>query len=124
MPKCSICDLDYKEIISDRCVFCNIINENNKSDVFNIVIGETELSQKEIINISYEFFKINNRIPYPNEIDPNVVILKTNPYTYRKENKQCKIFFTNCIDYNKIKTPKFPMKFNPQPLNLKYHLFN
>ena len=39
-------------------------------------------------------------------------------------NKSCKIFFTNCIDYNKIKTPKFPLRFNPQQLNLKYNLIN
>lgn len=130
MSQCSICHLDYKEIVSDKCVFCNIVENNIKNDVFNIVIGATELKQIDIINKTYEFFKKNNRIPYPNEIDPNVVIIKCNPYVYRKENKQIKqikqikIFFTNCVDYNKIKTPKFPLKFNPQTLNLKYNLFN
>jgi len=124
MNTCTMCRLDYKEIISDKCVFCNIIDNNIKSDVFNIVIGNTDLSQNDIINDTYIFFKKNNRIPYPDEIDPNVSIIKYNPYTYRKMNKSCKIFFTNCIDYNKIKTPKFPLRFNPQQLNLKYNLIN
>jgi hypothetical protein len=124
MSQCSICKLDYKEIVSDKCVFCNIVENNIKSDVFNIIIANTELKQIDIIKKTYDFFKQNNRIPYPIEIDENVIIIKGNPYVYRKNNKSCKIFFTNCIDYNKIKTPKFPLRFNPQQLNLKYNLVN
>jgi hypothetical protein len=117
---CYDCNNNYKEIIENRCIFCNIIFLNKKEDVFNIIICDTKLSQNEIIKKSYEFFIKNNRIPYPDEIDPYVIIIKTNPYIYRKFNKQCKIFFTNCIDYNKIKTPRFPLKFTPQQLNLRY----
>ena len=120
MTNCSICNLDYSEIILEKCVFCNIVANNIKNDVFNIIIGTTELTQLDIINKTYKFFKQNSRTPYPNEIDTNVIILKKNPYVYRKQNKSYKIFFTNCIDYNKIKTPRFPIKFNLQPLNLKY----
>lgn len=128
---CTICNNNYKEIIDNKCVFCNIIHKNNKYDVFNIVIGITNLSQIDIINKTYEFFMKNNRIPYPNEIDDKVKILNVNPYIYRKDNSKfnnCQLnnnclFFTNCIDYNKIKTPRFPLKFNPQQqLNLKYNL--
>lgn len=120
--KCINCDLNYKELYEELCVFCNIVKENKKENVFDIIIGFSNLTQLEIINKTYEFFLKTDKIPYPNEIDPKVVTIKINPYVYRKKNKECKIFFTNTIDLNKIRTKRFPFKYNLQNLDIKFHM--
>jgi hypothetical protein len=121
MPLCINCDLTYKELQNGICVFCDIVKINKKDYLFHCVIGETKLSQLEIIKKTYEFFMKNDNIPFPYEIDNNVNILKVNPYLYRINNDiKTKIFFTNCIDLNKIKAKRFPLKYNQQNLNINY----
>lgn len=120
--KCINCDLNYKELYEELCVFCNIIKDNKKENVFDIIIGDSNLTQLEIINKTYDFFIKTDRIPYPNEIDPYVTTLRMNPYIYRQKNKGCKIFFTNTIDLNKIRTKRFPFKYHLQNLDIKFHM--
>jgi hypothetical protein len=120
--KCINCDLNYKELNSNLCVFCEIIKENKKQNLFDIIIGFSKLTQLEIIKKTYEFFIKNDRIPYPNEIDMDVSTLRTNPYTYREINKDYKIFFTNTIDLNKIRTRRFPLKYFSQNLDIRFHM--
>ena len=83
-------------------------------------------SQIEIIKRTYEYFIKYDKIPIPTEIDTNTSILKCNPYIFREFIKtnstpiNYKIFFTNCIDLNKIKTKRFPLKYNQEKLNLLF----
>ena len=121
MPVCINCDLNYKELQNGLCIFCDIIKYNKKDYLFHCVICDTKLTQLEIINKTYEFFMKNDRIPYPYEIDTNITICRVNPYIYRNNNNiEIKIFFKNCIDLNKIKAKRFPLKYNQQNLNINY----
>jgi len=120
--KCINCNLNYKELYDELCVFCNIVKENKKQNLFDIIIGFSNLTQLEIINKTYKYFIKMDRIPYPNEIDPAVITLRLNPYIYRQTNKDYKIFFTNTIDLNKIKSKRFPFKYIPQNLDIKFHM--
>jgi hypothetical protein len=96
----------------------------------NIIIGFTDVSQKDIIKKTYEYFQKYDSIPKPTDIFPEVDIIKVNPYIFRefiKTNKlnsilsnTIKIFFTNCIDLNKIKKKRFPLKYNIQKLDINY----
>jgi len=120
--KCINCELNYKELYEEICVFCDIVKQNKKENLFDMIIGFSKLTQLEIINKTYEFFMKNDRIPYPNEIDFNVITLRENPYIYRQTNKDLKIFFTNTINLNKIRSKRFPLKYNPQNLDIKFHM--
>jgi hypothetical protein len=120
--KCINCDLNYKELYGKICVFCDIVDENKKQNLLDIIIEFSKLSQIEIIQKTYEFFIKNDRIPYPNEIDIDVSTLRTNPYIYRQINKDYKIFFTNTIDLNKIRSKRFPLKYFLQNLDIKFHM--
>ena len=128
MFTCSICSLKYTNTYENKCVFCNIINKNKKQDIMNIIICQSKLSQQDIIQKTYEYFHKNDRIPKPIDLDSNIKIIEVNPYIFRefidkkiinsKLNQKYKIFFTNCIDLNKIKTKRFPLKYNIQKLNV------
>lgn len=140
MFTCSICNLSYVNTYENKCIFCNIINKNKKQDIMNIIICQSKLSQQDIIQKTYEYFHKNDKIPKPIEIDSDIKIIEVNPYIFRefvdKEfinsklnnnilnqkykilNQKYKIFFTNCIDLNKIKTKRFPLKYNMQKLNV------
>jgi len=120
--KCINCNLNHKELNDELCVFCNIVKENKKQNLFDIIIGFSNLTQLEIINKTYELFLKTDRICYPNEIDSDVTTLRINPYIYRQTNKDYKIFFTNTIDLNKIRSKRFPFKYNPQNLDIKFHM--
>lgn len=132
MFTCSICNLSYVNTYDNRCIFCNIINKNKKQDMMNIIICKSKILQKDIIKKTYEYFHKNDIIPKPTDIDSNVKLIRVNPYIFREfinsrlnNNKlpdiqKYKIFFTNCIDLNKIKTKRFPLKYNIQKLNLEY----
>ena len=126
---CDNCNLKYASINNNKCVFCNIVTHTKKSDIYNFIICRSDLSQNEIINKTYEFFNKNDKIPEPSDIDIHVTIIKTNPYLFIKNmisnlfikniiTSEYKIFFTNCIDRNLIKTKRFPQKYNIEKLNI------
>lgn len=117
---CDNCNLKYATINNKKCIFCNIVTDTKKSDIYNIIICRSDLSQNEIINKTYEFFMKNDKIPEPSDIDLNVKLIKINPYLFVKNiiSNKYKIFFTNCIDRNLIKTKRFPQKYNIEKLNI------
>ena len=134
MFDCKQCKLKYKELNNNICILCNIIRYNNKSDSYNIIIGYSDSEQYDIIRKTYEFFIKHDQIPKPHDIDLSVKIIKINPYIFRqfilyyKKNKlidsklidNYKIFFTNAIDLNKIKSKRFPLKYKSERLNIDY----
>ena len=137
MLECKLCELKYKEIYDKLCVFCNIISNNNKLDIYNICIGYTDVSQIDIIKNIYDMIILEDKIPYPKIIDDTVILININPYIFREFIIYCKkkyyndndiidninkfkIFFTNAIDLNKIKTKKFPLKYKIEKLNIDY----
>ena len=133
MFECIICKLKYKEMNNNICIFCNIVSQNNKNNVYDITIGFTKKSQKDIIKCTYEYINNNDKIPLPHEIDNKVKIININPYIFREfisfyKKKEIyddninnfKIFFTNTIDLNKIKSKKFPLKYKLEKLDVAY----
>jgi hypothetical protein len=133
MYECKVCKLKYKQIIEDKCVFCSIIYENKKSNIYNICIGYSNMEQIDIIHNTYKYFLLHDKIPKPNEIDNNVQIININSYIFREFINYCikdkkfleiidkfKIFFTNTIDLNKIKSKKFPLTYKIEKLNILY----
>ncbi len=117
---CENCNLKYSNITNKKCVFCNIITNTKKSDIYNFIICKSDLDQNDIINKTYEYFMNNDNIPEPREIDKKSLLIKTNPYLFIKNivSEEYKIFFTNCIDRNLIKTKRFPQKYNIEKLNI------
>jgi hypothetical protein len=117
-------------------VFCNIINENKKNDIYNICIGyinDININQIDIIRNTYNLILQTDKIPLPKEIYNNIIIININPYIFREFIKYCKqeqlylniinkfkIFFTNAIDLNKIKSKRFPLKYKIEKLNIDY----
>jgi hypothetical protein len=133
MYECKLCKLKYKELIDMKCILCSIIHENKKSDVYNICIAYTDVSQSDIIQDTYDFIILEDKLPFPHEIDNTSKLIKCNPYTFREFIKYCKlekkyldiidkfkIFFTNSIDMNKIKSKRFPLKYKIEKLNIEY----
>jgi hypothetical protein len=117
---CENCNLKYATINNKKCVFCNIITENKKSDIYNFIICKSDIDQIDIINKTYEYFINNDKIPEPNNIDSNSKLIKVNPYLFKKNiiSNEYKIFFTNCIDRNLIKTKRFPQKYAIEKINI------
>ena len=126
-------ELQYNELINNKCVFCNIIHYNNKNNIYNIVIGYTKCTQLDIIKNTYNLFMTHDCIPLPNEIDSDVILIKINPYIFRQFIKYLKndsknsklidnfkIFFTNTIDLNKIKSKRFSFKYKSKRLNIDF----
>lgn len=136
MYECNKCKLKYKELFNSLCVFCNIINENNKTDIYNICIvfiDDLNINQIDIIRNTYNLILQKDKIPLPKEIYNNIIIININPYIFREFIKYCKqeqlylniinkfkIFFTNAIDLNKIKSKRFPLKYKLEKLNIDY----
>jgi hypothetical protein len=98
----------------------------------NILICISDLKQSDIINKTYKYLKLNNRIPFPEEIDEKVIKLDYPVYifyeTYKKMNERekskfdVKIFFTNVIDRNLLKIKKMTDPYYPiEKINIKYH---
>ncbi len=117
---CDNCNLKYAIVNNNKCVFCNIIKHTKKTDIYNFIICCSDLSENEIINKTYEYFMKHDKIPEPCDIDINAKLIKTNPYLFIKNiiSNKYKIFFTNCIDRNLIKTKRFPQKYNIEKLNI------
>jgi hypothetical protein len=126
MFDCIECKFKYAILTNNLCIFCNICKTNNKDDMFNIIICQTKLSQQEIIKRTYDYFIENNLIPTPLEIDKSCKTIKFNPYIFRENInisiQDYKIFFTNCIDRNKIKIKRLGSKYNIEKINIdKYY---
>ncbi len=126
MFTCIQCNLKHAILTDNLCIFCSICNTNNKKDIFNITICKTKLTQEEIIKKTYDLFIENNVIPTHLEIDNMSKHIKYNPYIFREyiklKDTDYKIFFTNCIDRNKIKTKRLASKYNLEKINIdKYY---
>jgi hypothetical protein len=117
---CENCNQKYALINNNKCVFCNIVTENKKSDIYNFIICKSDMNQDDIINKTYEYFINCDKIPLPNNIDIDAKLIKINPYLFKKNiiSSKYKIFFTNCIDRNLIKTKRFPQKYVIEKLNI------
>ena len=68
----------YKELQDNHCIFCNIISNNNKTDVYKICIGYTDVSQIDIIQDTYDMIILEDKIPYPKIIDNTVILININ----------------------------------------------
>jgi hypothetical protein len=110
------------------------ISKNNNIIDFtdNIVICISELKQIDIISLTYNYFKEHNRIPYPTDLDKNVIILDYPVYVFNqiynmmnendKKKFNVKIFFTNVIDKNMLKVKKMSDPYYPnEKIDQKYH---
>ncbi len=117
---CENCNLKYAVVNNNKCIFCNIITATKKSDIYNFIICKSNLNQNDIINKTYEYFIENDKIPEPKDIDINAKLIKINSYLFIKNivSNEYKIFFTNCIDRNLIKTKRFPQKYIIEKLNI------
>jgi len=75
----------------------------------------------DIIKKTYNYIIKNDVMPTPKDIDNNSIIINFNPYIFREYCKLIdgyKIFFTNCIDRNKIKTKRFDSKYKIEKINI------
>jgi hypothetical protein len=131
---------------NNLCYLCNIVNifnifnNNNFNENYfdesyshDIIICISKKDQLQIINDTYSYLKKHSRMPYPQDIDQDVIILNYPVYIfyliYNQLNKQditkfncCKIFFTNTIDRNLLIIKKFGDKmFNTEKIDIKYH---
>ena len=120
MNECKHCELKYSVVTDKLCEFCNIIKNNNKLNIYKFVICQTELTQIEIIQKTYDYFNISKCIPSPNQIDNNCKIIKVNPYLFREsiQSDKYKIFFTNCIDRNKLKIKRIGEQYQIEKLDV------
>lgn len=120
MFECKNCHLKYSKINDDLCIFCKIVIDNKKEQLYNFIICKSNLRQEEIIKNTYELFIKNDVIPSPNEIDECAIKININPHLFFKyiKNDQYKIFFTNCIDRNQIKIKRFGSSYNLEKLNI------
>ena len=105
--KCDNCLLKYHKLENNLCRLCSMIATNDKKKYMDeIILCVSQLSQNEIICKTIEYIKKNNKIPYPNIIDPNVLLSNIPLYQYNKQ-KNIKIFVTNLFDYSYLNLEKF-----------------
>lgn len=118
---CKNCELKYAFLNENLCVFCEIIKINKKDNVYNFIICKSNLTQEEIIKKTYEMIIRNDIMPTPTQIDSESIKININPYLFRKyiNNDDYKVFFTNCIDRNKIKIKKMFSKYSIEKLNIE-----
>jgi len=129
--QCIECDLKYPHTTESLCEFCRIVKYNNKYDVFNYILCISDLSQEDIIKITFEIFKKCNKIPTPEEVDPSCIKLQLNPYIYRLKNDAAAleklnivIFYTNALDRNKLKIKKIGQEFKTEMLDIESYCSN
>ncbi len=113
MLDCISCGLKYFYLHDKLCEFCDIVYNLKKTDSYKYIVCYSEMDQDYIIKKTYDYFMENDIMPAPNDIDFNSIIVSVNPYIFRNyiKHDKCKIFFTNCINRNNIKTKKFLDKY-------------
>jgi hypothetical protein len=92
----------YDNKIINACFLCHITVNYDKEYIYHCLLCNTQMSQIDIIKKTFQFYKKEGYIPYPNEIDPEAKILKIPIYFFanftkeakQKLNKFC-LFFTN-----------------------------
>lgn len=124
MLECIKCNLKYYNLNNKLCEFCNIVYNLKKTDSYKYIICQTKISQYEIIKKTYEYFIKNDKMPLPNEIDKESIIISVNPYYFISniKNDNYKIFYTNCIDRNNIKVKKYLNKYPNEKININNYL--
>lgn len=120
MLQCSNCKLKYYKLCGKICDFCDIVYNLKKKHTYKFIICYSNLEQIDIIRKTYEYFMKNDKIPIPNEIDPNSKIISVNPYIFKKniKNNDFKIFYTNAIDRNNIKVKRLFKTYPIEKLNI------
>lgn len=98
--KCQYCRLHYTKLYTKFCRLCNMIHNIKPYYINELILCYSDLDQKIIIKKTTEFIKKYKRIPYPDDIDPQVKIAEDPLYKYN--NKKHKIFVTNLFKYSYI----------------------
>lgn len=113
---CVFCKSKYNKLNNKMCVMCNIVNSNITSkDIFSFIIGNSKLTQIEIIIKTRDYIYKHNKVPLPTDIDKEVQLIKINPSMFievfkimsekdKLKFKEFKIFFTDDLDIKLLKT--------------------
>jgi hypothetical protein len=99
-------DLPYK-----LCELCNTVYRYSTRRMYAGIVCQTDLTQLDIVNKTYEFLKKNKRIPKVSEVDESAKIInypfpdllkaiKNSTKKQRLKFKNVKLFFTDMIDYD------------------------
>lgn len=128
--RCYFCDSKqinyesyYENMILNTCFLCHMTINYQKDHLFYGFLAKSNLSQIEIIKKTWEHYNKTETIPFASDIDPNVKLVKLNPYVYSqiKNNdiKNIKLFFTSRI--TEIIEDDYDAVFNPsKKLNKNY----
>ena len=110
--KCPFCQIENqkmyptydqsKNIQTNTCYLCNLVYNFERRHIGKIFLCLSEFDQNKINNMTWNKFLENKKIPYPNEIDQNVKIIRYSILKFmihpnKDEFKNFKIFFTNEI---------------------------
>lgn len=99
---CLLCNHRYRNLNNNICDFCNtIINYETKLDIMKkCFMMHSELTQKEIINKTFNYIQKHHKIPLPKDIDENCYFFKKSHYEIfddllNKKNDNIKFFFSD-----------------------------
>lgn len=108
--KCHFCESKinlqptiYKDTIINCCFLCHITVNFDKDYIYHCLLCHSELSQKNIISKTWEFYNKNGYVPLPQEIDEHAKIIKIPVHLFAQFNKKkskfhnYKFFFTNKV---------------------------
>jgi hypothetical protein len=119
---CCFCEDSYKSTYSlvkknityQVCDLCRCVIYYNKEIIYKFIILQSDLSQKNIINKTVEFYHREGCVPSPNYIDKNVksidvstqqlAYLMSDDYKFKKNmfEKGIRYFFTPDYNFDKI----------------------
>jgi len=139
MPLCKLCNNNVIKLnpYTQLCILCNIYKFYDRLDVYNIVLCISNMNQLDIIKATHQFLQKNNTIPLPINIDEHAIHININPTVlyecniiintsneYENEKKilnNIKIFYTNTIDRNLLKSRRLiDGQFKQEKLNPLY----
>lgn len=105
ISNCSNCSTKMK-ILYDYssfklCELCNIVFKYDNYTIHKGILCRTDLTQKQIIDLTHKFLKSKKRIPRILEIDPNAKIVDMNFMDVLDSNlNKIKLFFSDMINYD------------------------
>lgn len=112
---CPYVSLHNNKII-DTCFMCHCVINHQKDYVFYGFLGRTEMTQLEIIKATWKEFNKKGKIPLPQEIDPEVRLVKIPVYffsqfTQKPQFSDYCFFFTSKVE--DMLRDEFDNVFNP-----------